>query len=275
MPGQQSLVAFKNVTLLPEAFYQQRYHASESETGPTVREFITSRFITNKNIEQSDSLLLLFQLNERLDESIIHLSTGEFRKLAIVLALLKKPQLLLLNEPYAGLDLESIEMLDSILLKLSKKRLNIILSSEIDHIPSFITHSLKLNRTGYSVHVGSVRSTSDSVGSLYVTTRQKTASDFSFKTAFTLHDLTIHDGHKKLLDKVNWSVSKGEKWALFGRNGTGKSMLLSVIFADHPQAYANHIILFDRPRGSGESIWEIREQIGYSSISIVRIELSF
>ena len=93
-------------------------------------------------------------------------------------------------------------------------------------------------------------------------------NDLSFELAFTLKNLTIHDGNKKLLDSVNWTVRKGEKWALLGRNGAGKSMLLSVIFADHPQAYANHIVLFDRPRGSGESIWEIREQIGYFSTEL-------
>jgi molybdate transport system ATP-binding protein len=57
----------------------------------------------------------------------------------------------------------------------------------------------------------------------------------------------------------------GEKWALLGPNGSGKSTLLSLINGDNPQAYANDITLFDRKKGSGESIWEIKRQIGYVS----------
>ncbi len=41
--------------------------------------------------------------------------------------------------------------------------------------------------------------------------------------------------------------------------------MLSHITADNPQAYANDIYLFDRKRGSGESIWEIKQKIGYLS----------
>ena len=50
-----------------------------------------------------------------------------------------------------------------------------------------------------------------------------------------------------------------------GPNGAGKSTILSLITADNPQAYANEIYLFDRKRGSGESIWDIKKKIGFVS----------
>jgi molybdate transport system ATP-binding protein len=289
-------------TLLPEAFYQQRYHASESDKGQTLLEFITDQAKSYGIINQRRTaeyngidLIHLFGLDGRLDEPILHLSTGEFRKLSMVIGLLKEPRLLLLLEPYSGLDGESIELLDSILLEFSKKRINIILASSLDHIPEFITNCLRLNHSDYSISVRTKQNTVDSlkyfqnrvdsVGTMHSISQLKSEritdirqkelvsfefelskyKDFSFETAFSLHDLTIQDGPKKFLDSVNWSVMKDEKWALLGRNGAGKSMLLSVIFADHPQAYANQIVLFDRPRGSGESIWEIREKIAYYS----------
>jgi molybdate transport system ATP-binding protein len=277
--------------LLPDAFYQQRYHATESDKGISLKEFITAYFKTKKDIERGKSLLRLFQLDERLDEPIIHLSSGEFRKLAIIRGLLKNPRILLLIEPYAGLDIESVEKLDMILLELSKKRINIILASELDHVPAFITHCLNfIVRTLHSklsnvrtLHATSrleIQATSQqeiqatSQFKMQATSRLEANSillpipqirDFHFESAIELHDLTIHDGHKKMLDAINWSVKKGEKWALLGHNGAGKSMLLSVIFADHPQAYANHVVLFDRIRGSGESIWDIRDKIAYFS----------
>jgi molybdate transport system ATP-binding protein len=66
-----------------------------------------------------------------------------------------------------------------------------------------------------------------------------------------------------VLDEINWTVRRGENWALLGPNGSGKTTLLSLILGDNPQAYANRITLFGRHRGSGESIWEIKERIGW------------
>lgn len=70
---------------------------------------------------------------------------------------------------------------------------------------------------------------------------------------------------KKILENINWEVLNGERWSLSGPNGSGKSTLLSLINADNPQAYANEIYLFDRRRGSGESIWDIKKKIGFVS----------
>jgi molybdate transport system ATP-binding protein len=67
----------------------------------------------------------------------------------------------------------------------------------------------------------------------------------------------------KVLDGIDWTVRRGENWALLGPNGSGKTTLLSLILGDNPQAYANSISLFGRRRGSGESIWEIKERIGW------------
>jgi len=67
----------------------------------------------------------------------------------------------------------------------------------------------------------------------------------------------------QILKGINWTLHKGEKWALMGPNGAGKTTLLSLILGDNPQAYANSISLFGRRRGSGESIWEIKRRIGW------------
>lgn len=64
---------------------------------------------------------------------------------------------------------------------------------------------------------------------------------------------------------MNWEVKQGERWALLGHNGAGKSTLLSLVNGDNPQAYANKITLFDRKRGTGESIWDIKKKIGFVS----------
>ncbi|MDR2467128.1 MAG: ATP-binding cassette domain-containing protein, partial [Prevotellaceae bacterium] len=83
--------------------------------------------------------------------------------------------------------------------------------------------------------------------------------------AVRLNGVTVAYGKKKVVENISWTVGRGDKWALTGPNGSGKTMLLSLIFADNPQAYANDIILFDRRRGTGESIWDIKDMIGFAS----------
>ncbi len=68
-----------------------------------------------------------------------------------------------------------------------------------------------------------------------------------------------------MLKNINWEVKAGEKWLLQGPNGSGKSTLLSLINGDHPQSYANELYLFGNRRGTGESIWDIKQHIGLIS----------
>src|SRR5690606_6328469 len=68
---------------------------------------------------------------------------------------------------------------------------------------------------------------------------------------------------KKIIDNLNWTIRKGERWALTGKNGSGKTTLFSLIFADHPMAYSQQIYLFGKRRGTGESIWDIKKRMTY------------
>jgi molybdate transport system ATP-binding protein len=70
---------------------------------------------------------------------------------------------------------------------------------------------------------------------------------------------------RQVLKELDWRVNRGENWLVSGPNGAGKSTLLRLISADHLQAYANDIFLFGRKRGTGESIWEIKQRIGLVS----------
>jgi molybdate transport system ATP-binding protein len=77
-----------------------------------------------------------------------------------------------------------------------------------------------------------------------------------------MRDVSIRYGRVRALDRVSWTVRRGERWAVLGPNGAGKTTLLSLVLADHPQAYANDLRLFGARRGSGESIWDIKRRIG-------------
>jgi molybdate transport system ATP-binding protein len=78
-----------------------------------------------------------------------------------------------------------------------------------------------------------------------------------------IKDLKIQYGDTVILRDFNWRVNRGDRWALVGSNGSGKTTLFSIIFADHPLAYSQQVYLFGKRRGTGESIWQIKERLNY------------
>ena len=75
-------------------------------------------------------------------------------------------------------------------------------------------------------------------------------------------------GEKVIFSHLDWSISSGEHWQVTGPNGSGKTCLLNLITGDHPQCYVNDIRVFGMQRGSGESIWDIKQYIGYVSSAL-------
>jgi molybdate transport system ATP-binding protein len=80
-----------------------------------------------------------------------------------------------------------------------------------------------------------------------------------------LRNVSVDYGDVTILQSINWTIYPGESWALLGPNGSGKSTLLSLILGDNPQAYKNHVVVFGCQRGAGESIWELKQRVGWVS----------
>ncbi|MFS4417215.1 ATP-binding cassette domain-containing protein [Maribacter sp. 2307ULW6-5] len=78
-------------------------------------------------------------------------------------------------------------------------------------------------------------------------------------------DVSVSYGERPILNRIFWKIRKGEFWQLLGSNGSGKSTLLSIITGDNPKGYGQDICLFGKAKGSGESVWEIKQKIGYYS----------
>ena len=102
---------------------------------------------------------------------------------------------------------------------------------------------------------------------------QYNSQEFHTEYVVKMNGVSIRYGNRTILDSLNWNVKNGERWALSGQNGSGKSTLLSLVCADNPQSYACDIELFGVPRGSGETIWDIKKHIGYVSPEMHRAYL--
>ncbi len=267
--GQVAMVTFRESSrqlTYSHYFYQQRYHASGEDNAPTLHSFLFGTQLPNST---SQAIVDRLGLQQLLDRTLIKLSNGQTRKALIARALLKHPSLLLLDDPFGGLDAPTRMELLCWLDELMQTETQLILVTQPDTIPTQITHVLELAE-GQIEWQGSHADFSARQAPTPLPVRAKpilltapTPADFS--VAFSLANVTVRYGNCHLLEAVNWTVAQGERWALLGHNGAGKSILLSLLYGDHPQAYANQISLFDQRRGRGESVWNIKRRIGFVS----------
>ncbi len=256
---------FKNLSNTSSFYYQQRFNAAEAEDSITVAHAL-------EGYEDSEGWTGTLHLDALLAKPVLQLSNGENKRLQIARALLRRPALLILDNPFLGLDAEGRKTLHGMLDRICGKGVHIILITSPAELPGCITHVAVLEK-GALVSVQKKHSYEQQERSLSPVTaiddvllRQLSMPEEAvFELAVAMKNVTIRYGEKTILDNVSWQVRKGECWNLSGPNGAGKSTLLSLITADNPQAYANKIILFDKQRGSGESIWDIKRKIGFVS----------
>jgi len=261
---------FRNRSNIDQFYYQQRFNSSDAEDSQTTQEAIeefTGKTITDPAVEQ---IIRLLHLEAILKKPLVQLSNGENKRLQIAEAVVLEPGLLVLDSPFTGLDTEGREILHSIINAISHRGTEIILITSPAELPSCITHVAEL-QDGKARLFKRIefehRTRETNHPRLQVTLPPKTTapSEQDFSLAVKMVNTCVRYGEKTILDHINWEVRKSEHWCISGSNGAGKSTLLSLVTADNPQAYANEIYLFDKRRGRGESIWDIKKKIGYVS----------
>ena len=260
-------------------FLQQRWNQMEiDEETPTVGSKLEEAYQlagedTPERRRLQQHIYELFHLEPLLDKYIILLSSGELRKYKLASSLFTNPKVLIMENPFIGLDAETRDQLKDLLAMLAKEQgLQIILVlAKTDEIPGFITHIVEVKEMTVMPKV----SRNVECGMWKENCSEADISPFSNliphstfhipQEIIQFNKVTIRYGERTILKDLDWTVKKGEHWSLSGQNGSGKSTLLSLVCADNPQSYACDISLFSRKRGSGESIWDIKKQIGYVS----------
>ena len=276
-------ITFKDIYSLADCqntYYQQRWHATENDEVPRAAELLG---VTPEEGIKNEELIDLFGIRELLTKKIIYLSSGELRKFLIVRALLKHPRLLILDNPFIGLDAPSRALLVEMLQQMTQVHgvQVILLLSNPQDIPAMVNRVLPvvgrtllppMSREAFLadnvlIHrlfptEGLTEEQPVEVSALPVDPEKQPATH---TVTLRMEKVKVHYGSRTILQDIDWEIKNGEKWALFGPHGSGKSTLLSLVYADNPQSYANTLYLFDKKRGSGESIWDIKKRIGYVS----------
>jgi molybdate transport system ATP-binding protein len=193
----------------------------------------------------------------------------------LVKAFLQDADIYIFDSPFTGLDINSRNTLRN-LINAKASSSTIIIIADVEDAPSCITHVAELENGNLEnfegIHSYKQHSTlnikQSTINFQHSTSNKEIPLQKNidgFDVAVRLENVSVAYGEKKILSNITWQINRGERWLLKGVNGAGKSTLISLITGDHPQAYANKVFLFDKKRGSGESIWDIKKKIGFVS----------
>lgn len=268
-----------------EYFYQQRWNSTTLSDSPRVCDELPSADgETDQQRDLRERLFALFNIEKIYDKRLVLLSSGEMRKFQITKALLNAPQLLILDNPFIGLDSATRETLHTLmgdLAAMGSVQIIVVLS-KTDDIPAFITHVIEVKErrclakcTIEEYYERCVELPTSLLPRDIIEVIESLPNDGvgEGEMIVELRDVSIRYDDRTILKSLDLKMRRGERWALSGENGAGKSTLLSLICADNPQAYACDIALFGRDRGTGESIWDIKRNIGYVSPEMHRAYL--
>jgi len=254
-------------------FLQQRWNQMEiDEETPTVGSKLEEAYQlagedTPARRALQEHIYELFQLKPLLDKYIILLSSGELRKYKLASSLFTAPKVLIMENPFIGLDAKTRDQLKELMRMLANDQgLQLILVlAKTNDIPDFITHIVEVKDMQVMPKVAIADWKPKSRPALITKKTTPTTIQPDAPKMIEFKKVSIRYGERTILKDLDWTVLQGEHWSLSGQNGSGKSTLLSLVCADNPQSYACDISLFGHKRGSGESIWDIKRRIGYVS----------
>jgi len=245
--------------------------------GTPVREMIDAK--------HAEPLIDALGLRPLLDRAFRKLSTGETRKVMLIRALTSGPDLLVLDEPFDGLDHDSLGWLQDHIAKLALHTPVVMVLNRLDECPDFITHLAYVDggagEGGRLLHTierddEQAMAELDHLLHLKTTDLEIPPPDPASKLPpldpdqplVRMRKATVRYTDNLVFEDLDWTIERGEHWQVSGPNGSGKTCLLSLITGDHPQCYVNDIEVFGYRRGSGESIWDVKQYLGYVSTAL-------
>jgi molybdate transport system ATP-binding protein len=319
---------------------QSRWNSLEEEGASLVRDFLSYERVMDINPFEVTTrhhqarpqferrmrrAVSLLQVAPFLDHALLSLSNGERQRVQLARALSHPMRLLILDEPFTGLDATNRAHFHAVLERLMATPLRVLLiATRIEDLPRQVTHVLCVDQcrvvaagpraeilslprvkrlcvpsqtTEVAQHFSPAPDGGSSGAGVSPAApgvspalkgsrvrcpggrRDARPTTWPFVRRAGLHPperqsvselvrmrhIAIRYGNAIILRGINWTVRAGESWALLGPNGSGKTTLLSLILGDNPQVYTNDVTVFGHPRGSGESVWEIKEHIGWVS----------
>ena len=209
------------------------------------------------------------------NKSLGSMSSGQQKKALLDYLILQKPDYIILDDVYSNIDKATQESITNTLSQLAETTLLIqLFFRKRDMLPCIRTvYSVDKDNTIIDMQDAEEFMTKQTVSSTnqlileFPQGYDETHTDIN--PLVQLNSVSVEYIEKPVLNKISWTIQKGEFWQLVGPNGSGKSTLLSIIIGDNPRGYGQNMVLFGKKKGSGESIWDIKRQIGYFTPAMI------
>ena len=207
------------------------------------------------------------------NRSISSFSSGEQKKAFLNYLIQQKPEFLILNSPFESLDTNSVAVLKNKLIQLSNSVNVIQVFDRKEEILPIITHILEIRNDEITAIIALENYIFKEEKITFKGEIPKPISSYKNvpNQLISLQNVSVKYNEDKILNDINWTINKNEFWQLIGPNGSGKSTILSMIYGNNVKAYGQNVFLFGQKKGSGESVWEIKEKIGYFNPSMLSL----
>ena len=212
-----------------------------------------------------------FEVETKTKNSLQKSSEGERKQALLKHIISKKPDFIIVDNVFGSLDYKAQIDIEKTLVDLSQTTLIIQINNRKSDVLPFIKITYKLqdeNLVEFDISEKSKKTLSKRFN--HSLPKPDNPEKQSYTTLVEFKNVSVAYNDRKILKNINWKIKSGEFWQLLGPNGSGKSTILSMIFGDNSKAYGQDITLFGIKKGSGESVWEVKNKIGYFSSEILR-----
>ncbi|WP_136808585.1 ATP-binding cassette domain-containing protein [Desulfosediminicola flagellatus] len=277
LPHNPSIISFDT----QQSIYEDELRNDDSDfmdkpdPGTLAHEFLPAESLDSPLIEA-------FNMRSCLSTGYRQLSSGQSRKILLLKALLSPCNTVIIDSPYEGLDPVACKELDHAFSQLPQDKLTLlVLIRNKEDIPEWCSH-LAIFHNGQLKAQGPIQNTLPEINSLsgngkllfdgetFAANQDIVSESHEPEELIRLQNGFASYGEKLVFSGLDLLVSHGDHTLITGQNGCGKSTLLHMITGDNPKCYANELYIRGRKRGSGESIWDIKQQMGIVSPEIHR-----
>ena len=212
-----------------------------------------------------------FNVVTETKNSLQYSSEGERKKALLVHIISQNPDFLVIDNIFGNLDVSSQGVIENTIIHLSKRISIVQITNRKRDILPFINTIFQL-KNHQLVKVNNTNKFNETPQNIFFNNLPQPDNTFkdTSNPLVKFDKVSVNYRDRPILNSISWEIKLGEFWQLTGPNGSGKSTLLSMIFGDNPKAYGQNITLFGVKKGSGESIWDIKQKIGYFSSEILR-----
>jgi molybdate transport system ATP-binding protein len=216
-----------------------------------------------------------FLIKTKENSNLYTMSSGQQKKALLAYLIAQKPEYMVLDDVYSNIDKETQQSITSTLVKLAETTLMIqLFFRKRDLLPCIHTvYSIDENNSILKKENSKTFLETKPVFDMHIhkiiLPNEYDENHIKLNPLIQLNAVSVQYNEKKVLNMVNWTINCGEFWQLVGPNGSGKSTLISIIIGDNPRGYGQDMILFGKKKGSGESIWDIKRQIGYFTPAMI------